>query len=173
MSFSELKLTPQLLVNLYKNVLISTSLSDSSNDNNKIGNENKITFLGDNKSKVSIIVNDESAAFIAEEKLQFLINLLSACKLNIADVAIINISNKEIDYHIIKDQLTPSYIILMGVDVKKFKLPIIFSKNKVQQFDNCNMLITSDFNELMGSSDTIKTEKRNLWNALKNLFSLN
>ena len=174
MSFAEVKLHQKQIVDLYKNVLIQTETLMNSVEKVVENSEIKksLEFLGEHKKHVTIIIQDPNAVHISDDKLDFLTNLLTACKLSLADVAIINLANKNIQYRLIKDSLQTEYLILMGIDIKQFQLPIIFPKNKIQQFDNCNMLIAEDIGLLMGVSSNVKTEKKALWSALKQMFNL-
>ena len=110
--------------------------------------------------------------FIGEEKLQLLSNLLTACKLNLGDVAIVNIGNENILYKQIKQELQPQFLLLMGVNTKAFQLPLVFPEYKIQQYDNCKMLIATDLNNLLGNSNEVKMEKSKLWLCLKQLFAI-
>ena len=48
--------------------------------------------LGNNKKQITVVVNCPQDVFLAEGDLQFLTKMLDACKLNMADVAIVNLS---------------------------------------------------------------------------------
>lgn len=174
MSFKECKLPHFLLIDFYKNVLINKQYNElpriNSTKNEQI--KKSLEFLGENKKNIVIVVEDNESVFISDEKLQFLTTLLQACKLSLADVAIINIANKNLNYSAIKNQIPFEFLLMMGINIKPFELPLVFSKNKVQQFNNAHLLITENLNDLLGDSAEIKTEKRALWNALKMMFNI-
>jgi len=107
------------------------------------------------------VISDENAVFIEEDKLQLLTNLLAACKLNNADVAIVNIANTNYKYKQIKAALQPANLLLFGVDAKDFGLPLVFEQYKLKSFDNCQMLIATGLNYLIGTTQEIKIEKVN------------
>src|SRR5688500_6616375 len=46
--------------------------------------------LGNNKKQITVVVNCPNDVFVPEADLQFLTKMLGACKLNMADVAIVN-----------------------------------------------------------------------------------
>ena len=176
MSFDNIRLPNFLIADLYKNVLIV----DESNTKNiieeiqqpKEKKTDSINFLGNNNKQVVIIINEEDAVIIGDEKLQLLTNLLTACKLSLADVAIVNTFNKQMVYNQIKNDLQPKFLLLMGIDAKAFKLPIIFPEYKIQQYDNCPILIATDLNNLLGTSTEVKVEKSKLWLCLKQMFAI-
>ena len=175
MSFTKAKLPNFLLTDLYKNVLInSTKKAETTivEGEKKQPIRNSLEFLGENNKSIVIIVEDNEAVFIGDEKLQLLTNLLQACNLSLADVAIINIANKKLNYASIKEAVPFENLLMMGISIKPFELPLIFSKNKVQQFNNTNLLITENLSKLIGDTAEVKTEKRALWNALKIMFNI-
>ena len=175
MSFTKAKLPNFLLTDLYKNVLINSTKKEETaivEDKKKLPIRNSLEFLGENNKSIVIIVEDNEAVFIGDEKLQLLTNLLQACNLSLADVAIINIANKKLNYASIKEAVPFENLLMMGISIKPFELPLIFSKNKVQQFNNTNLLITENLSKLIGDTAEVKTEKRALWNALKIMFNI-
>ena len=175
MSFSTAKLPTFLITDLYKKVLISSTNKTLPTLEKVEKNEirNLLEFLGENKKGIAIVVNNPNAVYITDEQLQLLTNLLQACSLSLADVAIINIANKKINFTILKSTLKFDYLLMMGIDIEAFELPLIFSKNKVQHFDKISLLITENLSILMGKTNEVKNEKRALWNALKIMFNIN
>ncbi len=174
MSFKSAKLSDFLIVDLYKNALINNISSELTKNTspNKEQIINKLEFLGENKKNIVIVVEDKEAVFISDEKLQLLTNLLQACNLSLADVAIINIANKNLNYTTLKNGIPFEFLLMMGINFKQFELPLVFSKNKVQQFNNAHLLITENLDDLLRDTAEIKTQKRALWNALKMMFNI-
>ncbi len=173
MSFTEAKLPNFLISDIYKNALInSVNTTRKITTTPKEQIRNSLEFLGENKKNIVIIVEDKEAVFIADDKLQLLTNLLQACNLSLADVAIINIANKNLNYTILKNSIPFEFLLMMGINIKLFDLPIVFSKNKVQQFNNAHLLITENLKDLLDTTAEVKTEKKALWNALKMMFNI-
>jgi hypothetical protein len=173
MAFEDVILPDFVIADLYRNTLIE-SLNETA-VNTKSSKENhteKIRFLGDNKKNITVVVNDEKAVFIEEDKLQLLTNLLSACKLNNADVAIVNVSNTSYKYKQIKAELQPANLLLFGVNAKTFELPLVFEEYKLKNYDNCQILIAADLNNLIGVTNEVKIEKSKLWLCLKQMFAV-
>jgi len=173
MAFEDVILPDFVIADLYRNTLIE-SLNETvvNTKSNKEIQTEKIRFLGDNKKNITIVVNDEKAVFIEEDKLQLLTNLLAACKLNNADVAIVNVSNTDYKYKQIKAELQPANLLLFGVNAKTFELPLVFEEYKLKNYDNCQILIAADLNNLIGATNEVKMEKSKLWFCLKQMFAV-
>jgi hypothetical protein len=173
MRFIDTKLPPFLIADLYKNILIESNeiVTPKVAEDLPI-KEDLISFLGENKKRISIIINDAEAVFIDDAKLLLLTNLLTACKLTIADVAIVNMYNKSIHYTKIKQALRPLFLLLMGIDAKAFQLPIIFPEYKIQPYDSCQILLADDLKDMLGTNNEVKLAKSKLWLCLKQLFSV-
>ena len=176
MSFEEVKLPQFLIADLYKSVLIvdenNITIKTEKTEQPKEPVNTAIDFFGNNNKFVVVVISDTNAVIIGDEKLQLLTNLLAACKLTTSDVAIVNYNKKQTSYNDIKTILQPKFLILMGIDAKAFQLPIIFPEYKIQSYDNCPILLTTDLNNLLGTTNEVKIEKSKLWLSLKQLFSL-
>lgn len=131
-----------------------------------------IGFLGDNQKKITILLKDSSAVHVADESLQFLTAILAACKLNMGDVAIVNMANQPINYAQIKTELHPNTIILFDVNAASIALPFEVPQYQVQQYDNCTLLFSAPLQSMLVKTDAAKLEKVKLWNALKKTFNI-
>ncbi|MCX6210538.1 MAG: hypothetical protein NTZ59_13820 [Bacteroidetes bacterium] len=174
MSFQEISLPPFVIADLYSNSLIETINVEAKKviNKNTDTNEQTIKFLGENNKNISIIVFDNSAVYLTDDKLDLLTKLLTACKLTLADVAIVNSSNKLLTYNQIKDAFNPQFLLLFGIDAKKFQLPLIFPEYRIQHYSNCQMLIAADLDKMIGNNETVKMEKTKLWMSLKTMFNV-
>lgn len=174
MSFHEIKLPPFIITDLYSNVLIETEDNAKPKEeiNTKKDAASSIKILGENRKNISIIVSDSTAVHLSDEKLELITKLLSACKLTLADVAIINNFNKSIVFKQIQEQLKPNYILLFGINEKQFELPLIFPEYRIQMHNNCQMLIASDLDKMIGNTDEVRMEKSKLWLSLKQMFGV-
>ena len=129
-------------------------------------------FLGENKKHVVIAVKDEEAVFLQDESLQFLSNILGACQLNLADVAIINYSKQTISYTEITEKLAPAFLLLFEVSAKEIQLPFTVPHYQIQKYDNCHFLLAPSLFMMQGDSKEAKLEKSKLWLSLKKMFSV-
>ncbi|MBS1640334.1 MAG: hypothetical protein JSR12_09750 [Bacteroidetes bacterium] len=133
---------------------------------------NELFFLGDNKKNIAICINDETATHLRDEWLQLLTNILAACKLNIGDVAIINLNKQSATFLQLKEKINPAYCILFGVKTNMLDLSFVIPDYKIQQHNACSFVIAPSLNLMEGNTQEAKLEKSKLWLSLKQLFNL-
>ena len=162
MSLNNISLSPYLLTELYKDVLIESASATAATTSFKS--------LGNNKKNILLLVSKDNVAFVEDEELNFLSAILSACKLSIADCAIVNLhtAKKPVSYKALVEQFQSRSILLFDVAPESIDLPFHFPHFQLQQFDQCVYLSAPSLKDL-GNDKTIKTK---LWNCLKALFSL-
>jgi len=132
----------------------------------------QLAYLGNNNRHISIIVNDVTAIHLDDASLQILSAILSACKLNLADVAIINMHTQQVNDATIRKELSPRFVLLFGVETAAINLPFSIPDYKVQQFNNCAYVQASSLSKMMGSTTEAKMEKSKLWLCLKDMFNV-
>lgn len=164
MSLDNIQLTPTVLQGLYTNPLydLNTDKSESA-----LMQPNSITYLGNNQKKIAILVRASTAIYLPDDELNFLLGILTACKLSMADIALINFSkNPSLVYKDITEELTAEKIFLFGVGPDELELPLQFPLYQIQHFNNQVYLSSVSLNELQAD----KEEKMKLWNCLKKIF---
>ena len=130
-------------------------------------------YLGKNRQRIVLIVHFPEDVFLPEDQLSFIIKMLGACHLNLADVAIINSATAAVGIGQLKQQLEPATIILFGVESVSIGLPISFPHFKDQEYAGCNYLFTPPPSELNQETDQGKLLKSKLWLCLKKMFKVN
>jgi hypothetical protein len=101
--------------------------------------------------------------------LDFLSSILVACKLSLADVAIVNVNTLSVaNYRSIINQLKSKILLMFDVASDAIDLPFNYPYFQVQQFDQCTYLSAPD----LKSIEIDKTLKTQLWNCLKKLFGI-
>ncbi len=166
MSLDNIHLVPEIIQGLY-----SKSLYDLKTGNpvSQVMQKGDISFLGTNQKKIALLVNAPEAIYLPDEELNFLLSILTACRLSMADIALINVSKKPgLLYTDITEQLKAEKVFLFDVAVKTLQLPLQFPHYQVQQFNNQVYLSAASLTVLQKDKD----EKMKLWNCLKNIFSL-
>jgi hypothetical protein len=166
MGLDNIQLTPTLIQSLY-----SKSLYDLTAGKPRPVSIQKdgVVFLGSNQKRVIILVNAPEAIYLPDEELSFLLGILTACRLSMADIALINVSkNPDLIYTDITEQLKAEKIFLFGLDAEALDLPLQFPQYQVQQYNNQVYLSSASLTELQKD----KEEKMKLWNCLKKVFSL-
>ncbi|MEI7626696.1 MAG: hypothetical protein WCJ80_00580 [Bacteroidota bacterium] len=129
-------------------------------------------YLGNNGKHIVVIIKETGVAFINDKHLQFLSNILNACKLNLGDIALINHSNNPNSYTELKQKLQPKFVLVFDLETKEIKLPFTMPNYQVQSHDNCKFLFASSLTKMDGDSQEAKMEKSKLWMSLKNMFQL-
>jgi hypothetical protein len=129
-------------------------------------------FLGDNRKNITILLKDPDAVHINDEWLGTLSKLLAACKLNLADVAIVNLK-ENYPFADIKQQLQPQHVLMFDVSTNNLSLPFSIPNYQVQQYGGCTFMsapaVTLSADK---ATEAIKTEKRQLWEKLKGIFNV-
>ena len=161
MSLNKIQLKPRMLADLYANSLLETSTTT-------VPETAQLKYLGNNKKNIAVIVRHQSATFLPDDELSFLVNILSACKLSLADIAILNSSRiqaEELKEMTLGETKT---VLLFGIDPLSIGLPINFPQFQLQQFNKRMYLYSPTLSEL----DKDKGLKMKLWSSLKVLFGV-
>lgn len=167
MSLDNIQLPSIVLQDLFKNSLIDLNSGKAT----KLSIDNAgINYLGSNKKNVSIIVKDASTIYLPDDQLNFLIGILSACKLSMAEVALVNkAQHPALNYNTLEQELSAAVILLFGITPEQLELPLQFPQYQIQKFNNQIYLSAPGLDVLQGD----KAEKTKLWNCLKQVFSIN
>lgn len=139
-------------------------------ENTKV--EGKIKYLGENGKGVIVLVDQAEAVFLKENELTFLTNILNACHLSLADIAIINIAKQEINYETITKHLTVSTILLFDVEPSAIRLPFMIPVFQVQMFDECTVMVSPSLSVINKPTQEGKLLKTKLWMSLKKIFNI-
>jgi hypothetical protein len=126
--------------------------------------------LGNNKKNITVVVDFANEVFVPESELQFLTKMLGACKLNLADVAIVNNATMEVAIEKLKEQLQPKHLLLFGVEPTAIQLPINFPAYKEQPYAGTTYLYAPGLDVLNKETEEAKLAKRKLWDCLKRIF---
>jgi hypothetical protein len=166
MSLDNIQLPATILQGLYSKSLYDLETDKSVLDDIQTGN---IISLGSNQKKIAVLVSSAAAIYLPDEELNFLLGILTACKLSMADIALINVAkNPGLVYTAVTEELKAEKIFLFGLDADALALPLQFPHYQVQQFNNQVYLSSVSLNELQAN----KEEKMKLWNCLKKIFAL-
>src|SRR5688572_15397845 len=97
--------------------------------------------LGDNLKNILILVNNPGLTHLPDGDLKFLTGILSACKLTLADVVIVNISNYPLSgYKELTAQFKSKIVFLFDVSPVEFGLPMDFPPYQIQPFAGSSFL---------------------------------
>ena len=126
-------------------------------------------WLGENRKNVLIIVNDQEAVHLPDTDLVFLTGIIGACKLSMADVAVVNFNNyPQASYKEFVAFFKTRIVLLFAVEPASFGLPMSFPHFQIQPFGGSSFLFSPSLKEL----ENDKVLKSKLWVCLKRLFNL-
>jgi len=129
-------------------------------------------FLGGNRKRIIIWVNDETARHLRDEWLALLVSILDACKLNMEDVAIVNQHHLNMGYTALTEALSPGYLLLFGLDAAQTGLPFQLPHYQVQKYNQSQIILAPSLAALAGKGQEARLEKSKLWLSLKKMFGL-
>jgi hypothetical protein len=124
--------------------------------------------LGTNAKNILVVVNNDEAVHVPDHELQFLTNMLTACKLSLADVAIVNINQQPASYKELIGSYNSKIALLFDIEPAGFGLPMSFPFYQIQPFANCSFLYIPSLQEI----EKDKIEKSKLWVSLRRLFNI-
>jgi hypothetical protein len=166
MSLDNIQLPAIVLQDLFKNSLVDI---DNGMAKKAVEKTTGIAFLGSNQKQVTIIADDTTTIYLPDEELNFLMGILNACKLSMADVALVNIAKTgAVTYGKIQEELSAETILLFGVAPAQLQLPLQFPHYQIQKFNNQVYLAAPSLTAIAAD----KAEKTKLWNCLKQIFSI-
>jgi len=150
---------------------------EADKENNNATNEpikalGQIKYLGEHLKQVTIIVKDELAVYLNENDLTLLSSILSACKLTLADVALINVAQQKLSLHEILNVLPSKLVMIFDVSSTTLKIKLPTTLYKSIQLGDTYLLFSNSLSKMQGGDQSAKLEKGKLWAILKSLFQL-
>ena len=175
--YSFMALPAFLLASLYKNKLVIPTEGKSAVLSAAIQPPQVPTaeirwYLGENKKQVTIVVNQSTVAFLTDDQFTLLTGVLKACKLNMADVAIVNLAKSAKNFTQLHQTLNTRFLLLFDVATSAIDLPFSIPVYQLQSYDQCQILQASSLNTMLGEETAARDEKMKLWNGLRKMFSL-
>ncbi len=126
-------------------------------------------WLGGNLKNILIVVNHTDTIHIPDNELAFLTGILSACKLGLGDIVLLNRNNHQgSSYKELIAQFKSKNVFLFGVEPILLGLPISFPHFQLQTFANTSYLYSPSLQEL----EHDKLLKSKLWVCLKRIFTI-
>ncbi len=167
MSLDNIQLPAIVIHDLFKNSLIDLNTKQAVAVSRAAST---FAYLGNNQKKVVVIVQDDSAIYLSDILLNFLLGILAACHLTMADIALINMAqNEHLTYTQISEKTGAEKVILFGFGPSALKLPLEFPYYQLQGYNDQVYLSAPGLAIL----NTDRAEKTKLWGCLKQLFSIN
>jgi hypothetical protein len=165
MSLENIQLSSLVIQNLYQHSLVIVEKEKKT----KKAPAHPIKYLGSNAKNITILVDNKDAAFLSDTELDFLSKILAACKLTLADVAIVNLhKEKGLDTEKMNQTLTPEKVLLFGVEPVTVKLPFQIPNFQIQKHNNQVFITAPD----LGTLEADKELKKRLWTCFQQMFSI-
>lgn len=175
MDLNHIELPASMLADLYKTSLVETgeliTQPERVNSNEESKAENIATwkYLGNNRKNILVVVNVSDAVHLPDRQLDFLTAMLTACRLSLDDVAVVNLNNHpEASYKELTVFFKSKITLLFAVEPVTFGLPMSFPHFQLQAFANNTFLFSPSLEEL----ENDKLLKSKLWVCFKRLFNL-
>jgi hypothetical protein len=184
MSLENIQLPDFLLADLYKDCLVELESLQEEKLKEPVKNVEKeeisiqpilkvpVKFLGQNKRNIVVVVDEGKALIINELELEFLTKILTACNLNLADIAIINSKKNQITLADLQEQFEPKHVLLLGVEPGSIKIPFSIPHFQVQPYGGCTFVYTPSLFGMLPTTQESRLLKSKLWLSLKTAFNL-
>ncbi|MEX1203196.1 MAG: hypothetical protein WEA59_08130 [Ferruginibacter sp.] len=164
MSLDNIQLSTFLLKDLYKKTLVQLEALQPTTPQKE---QSSISFLGKNERKILIVVDEENTTYLSDEDLGLLLSILSACKLTMADVALVNAhKNNNITYNALMEVFTPTLVLLFGIQPVQLDFPLQFPNYQLQRYNNQTYISSPSIKVLTAK----KEMKKQLWISLQQYF---
>ncbi len=177
-------LPPSVIVSLYKDswVIAEKEIKPIKTEKNKSSKEQAIEtsehttttlkYLGDHHKKILVIVNDPDSVYLNETDFILLTSILNACRLTIADIALVNRGNQKPNLHEMLTKLPSTLVIAFDIEAKDLKIKLPTTLYKTIALGDTHLLFSAALSTMQGTGADAKKEKAKLWTALKQIFQL-
>ncbi len=185
MSTDKTILSSSVLVDLYKDSLVvvediplenkatvEQTIETKKEEIKEVKWEGPIKSLGEHNKKITVIVNDPNSVHLNEMDFILLTSILNACRLTIADIALINIGKQPVGLHQILQELPSTLVLSFAVDATQLKVKLPSTLYKITQLGETNILFSNALSTMQGTGVEAKQEKAKLWTVLKKIFEL-
>lgn len=164
MSIDNIQLSGYLCQNMFAKSLIgeiqTTNLSE-------VSEKTKIASLGENKGNILFLVNNKEYKFLADNEMKLLSDLISACKLSMADISLVNFhQNPGISYQDLIEQFHSKKILIFGIASSELQLPFTIPFFQIQKFHEQVYLTNPSLEDFISNVNL----KKELWKCLKKIF---
>ncbi|MBI3138487.1 MAG: hypothetical protein HYZ15_07885 [Sphingobacteriales bacterium] len=178
MDINHIELNPASVAGLYKNHLVETGntipvVPNPAPAPSSPGKEPPASAewkaLGNNRKQILVLVARDGVVFLPDAELNFLTGILTACKMTLADVAILNLQHYPgTGYKELVPFFNSKHVLLFGVEPSGIGLPLNFPSFQAQAFNGTTYLWSPDLETM----ETDKLLKSKLWVSLKQLFTI-
>jgi len=120
-------------------------------------------YLGENNKYFLLLINDPGSKSMAPKELEALQSILTAKKMELKDVALVNMNNyPSATFQQLKAYFACNRVVLFGIAPQQLQIPSIAS-NQISEHAGTKLLATFGFSEMMSNVD----KKKAFWNVMK------
>lgn len=130
--------------------------------------EIRINSLGGNQKNILFLVTDSQNKFLPDNEMDLLSNLITACKLSMEDIALVNHFNATFNYNQLNDHFQSKKILMFGITTSELGLPFSIPFFQIQQFQQQLYITAPPLTDFLKNKDL----KKQLWTCLQKLFLL-
>jgi hypothetical protein len=156
MGIDQIRLSPELIKSLYPEILVGETAF----------------FLGKNLKRISFLVYSSEFDFLPEDQFVFLHKMLSACKLSLDDITVINTARVSLTPDDLRQRWQPTTIFLWGVRPDSLNLGTDLPDFAISTNDGISVIRIPTPDILIGNDAAGQDLKKRLWTCLKKLFTL-
>jgi hypothetical protein len=127
-----------------------------------------LSVLHNTTIKLIVITSVNTAIEANASQLALLNSILLACKINSQEVKLIHFNQENTNYKELSSTFNPSFVLLFGISPAEIGLPLMFPHFQLQNFDKITYISSPALEKI----ENDKPQKINLWNALKQAFSI-
>lgn len=151
-------------------ILFAKNLIEKTQDavTDTVSKEIKINSLGGNQKQILFLVNDSQNKFLPDNEMDLLSNLITACKLSMEDIALVNHYNTFVNYHQLTENFQSKKILMFGITTSDLELPFSIPFFQIQPFQQQLYMTAPPLNDFLNN----KNLKKDLWISLQKLFLL-
>lgn len=135
---------------------------------NPVSEANETKSLGGNQQQVLFLVKDSQNKFLPDDEMNLLSNLILACKLSMADIALVNIYDSSFNYMDLNKHFQPKKILIFGIHTSELELPFAIPFFQLQKFHEQLYMTSPSLKDYLNN----KNLKKDLWTCLQKLFLL-
>lgn len=177
MGINHLQLSSDLIAALYPESLVVIKEYVPAKENEKspkpVADKPSVyPFLGENNRSICFLTNFPEEDFLPAEQHEFLIKMLSACKLSFNDIALVNIAHISFDLAELRVQLHPKIIFLWGIPPLSVGFKSGLPDFNVSAVDGISVIPVLSPDTMSGTRPEGTEFKQRLWICLKKLFTL-
>ncbi|HSK11900.1 MAG TPA: hypothetical protein VK907_01740 [Phnomibacter sp.] len=130
----------------------------------------ELSWLGNFAKQVLVVVNDPTALHLNDANFELLGKIISAVKLSMDDIALVNAATHSLEYNALNEKLPARIALYFGIEPVDIGAPLKFPKFQVQQWNHSTFVCAPALQEMIRDTEEARSHKKELWAAMKKVF---